>query len=253
MFKVSWLPMIKPTHEYTQIRYVLPVSNIQTPRLWELAQHVAAPLCLFDVEGSGCTQDGRGGIVELAMLHIAAAEDPSLVINRFNPETMIGREAYNAHGISAKDVVGAPTFATVAPYLAGLFRRSVMIGFGSKTSDVPLLLQNIKHYDAPTLPPRRQLDLRDIWRAVSGQGKVGVRGTLQDVAGHYSVPVRSAHAAGNDVMTTALLLEAMIYAHGVTAAIEKIRTYVPPKPPRSRLMVPQRLPVVDIEGLIPTS
>jgi DNA polymerase III epsilon subunit-like protein len=84
---------------------------------------------VLDVETAGVDAGQplwEGHVVELAVVHVDLWNPPSLVFNsRLRPGTAIRTTAI--HGISERDVEGAPTFADVAEHLESLFGGRVLV------------------------------------------------------------------------------------------------------------------------------
>jgi DNA polymerase III epsilon subunit family exonuclease len=90
---------------------------------------VAAPVgyAVFDCETTG-TSPGRDEIVSLALVRLDAhGVEVGRCSSLVRPSCPIPREATAVHGISYRDVAGAPTLAEVAPELLRLLEGAVFV------------------------------------------------------------------------------------------------------------------------------
>ena len=188
------------------------------------------------------------GIVEISIAAVDCDGTPSWVFNKIiDPEVRIPYGASKVHGIYDKDIVGAPTFFAVAPFLRELFHGPdvLPVGFNSWSFDEPYLNAVADRYGIPPILPERQTgDLRRVWLQVSPPENNG-RGRLSDhIAPVYNVSVENAHRAWGDVRTLIRTMEAMIVRHGR----ELVAQYLTD---RSRVRPPVSVPEAKKEEVVP--
>ena len=175
----------------------------------ELLQHLGHPLCVLDIESTG--GGGHAGIVEVAWRRInldGTSQAQSLVLD---PQKSISPYASRIHGYYDQHVRGKPRFPAVHAHLRRALDGALFSGFNSKESDASMLRSSVARYRLEPLPIGRSLDVRDLWKRISGSDK----GRLADVADVYGVETGPAHKAHGDVLTTVNVLEAMIQEHGL--------------------------------------
>lgn len=201
-----------------------------------LAAKLGRPVAIFDLETTGLIGPNPVGIVEYAIRTVGMdGSEPKSVCSRVNPEMPIPWQAWKVHGIGSKLVAGKPPYPAIHANFMGAFSASVICGFNINEYDIAVIRENAERYGLPFSPPAMSLDIRDVWREVSGSR----RGTLAAVAKHYDVTPGQAHAAMGDVHTCAAILEAMVSRHGVDFLSRFVRQ---PKmaeheaaPPKSKL------------------
>ena len=98
-------------------------------------------LCFFDVESTGLNVL-RDRIIQIALIKIKADGSPDEELNLLvNPGMVfISQEAYEVHGISAKDVANKPTFDKVAKQIFDFIGDADLAGYNSNRFDVPILI-----------------------------------------------------------------------------------------------------------------
>lgn len=99
-------------------------------------------LCFFDVESTGLNVL-RDRIIQIALIKIKADGSPDEELNLLvNPGMVfISQEAYEVHGISAKDVANKPTFDKVAKQIFDFIGDADLAGYNSNRFDVPILIE----------------------------------------------------------------------------------------------------------------
>lgn len=168
---------------------------------------------ITDTETTGLPskKGNPAGLVEFAAIVIHPTGEYGEVSTLINPEMTIPRAATDVHGITESMVADAPTFEAISDFVRKSFGEAVVSGYNTKRFDVPVLLANMSRYGREIPPPVHQMDVRYAWTVLRKTQK----GTLTEVAAHYSVSVANAHRALDDVVTTALVLERMIFSHGL--------------------------------------
>lgn len=99
-------------------------------------------LCFFDVESTGLNVL-RDRIIQIALIKIKADGSPDEELNLLvNPGMVfISQEAYEVHGISAKDVANKPTFDKVAKKIFDFIGDADLAGYNSNRFDIPILIE----------------------------------------------------------------------------------------------------------------
>ncbi len=176
-----------------------------------LARDIGRPICVLDVETTGLPSDKTPvALVEFGYVVVTSDNEVKVAGTLVNPQVTIPWHATKIHGIQDRDVRDAPHFTAIAPAIAAMFGKFAIVGFNSTAFDVRVLQENLARAGQPCDAPAVQLDIRDVWRT-NGHGE---RGKLADLALHYGVDQVSAHRAVGDALTTARILDAMIYRHG---------------------------------------
>ena len=187
------------------------------PLLTRLAQELKSPIFVLDCETTGISQTENIGLVEYAALSISMSGAVSMFSTLVCPEIQIQPGASKVHGISASDVADAPRFPSIYDPVTKAFTTGLVVGFNSRTYDVPVLCANMARYQLPIMNARGQLDVRDMWAQLQGP-----KGKLAELAAHYNVEPGKAHRAAGDVITTARILETMLWKHGSDLATQNI-------------------------------
>lgn len=119
-------------------RSVLDLASLG-PRFASFVAGLERPLVFFDLETTGI-DPVRDRIVELSLVRLVPPDtiEPPRTW-RIDPEMKIPAEAQDIHGISNADLVGAPTFAALAPTLVELLRDADLGGFGISRLDLRML------------------------------------------------------------------------------------------------------------------
>ncbi|MFI1579009.1 TerD family protein [Embleya sp. NPDC020630] len=110
---------------------------------------------------------------------------------------------FQAHGLFDDDVVNAPTFAEVAPWLANLFRQRVVVAHNARF-DIGFVEREFQRRGRPTVPP---LTTVCTMREAPHHLPEAPRFTLLACCEAAGVPVDGGHGAAAKAMGTARLLE----------------------------------------------
>lgn len=189
---------------------------MQTPLICRLASELKKQIIIIDLETTGFV---KPGVVEIACFKAKPDGQVSYKSTLVNPERPIDSRATAVHGISHKDVMGHKPMSAHLDFIARCYAEGVMSGFNVISYDLRVLRENADHYQHRGLGTAQALDVRDLWKAVSGSSK----GKLVDIAQHYQVEVKDAHRALGDTLMTAQVLEAMLRKHGLLFAKNAIR------------------------------
>lgn len=180
----------------------------------QIAQQVGFDLVVLDIETSG-QYEPFPGIIEFAAKIYSPDGGVSVIEQLLNPGQEISFYAQRVHGIRERDLIGKPTFQAIANDIQWMFESAVMVGYGIKSADVPVIKKNAIAYGVDLNASYKMLDLQRSWNRISGQNK----GRLGEVAAHYGVACGRAHRAMGDVETTERLLCAMVEAHGLDVVV----------------------------------
>ena len=110
---------------------------------------------------------------------------------------------FQAHGLFDDDVVNAPTFAEVAPWLVHLFRQRVVVAHNARF-DIGFVEREFQRRGRPTVPPLTTLCTM---REAPHHLPEAPRFTLLACCEAANVPVDGGHGASAKAMGTARLLE----------------------------------------------
>jgi len=180
--------------------------------LFKVAGTLNKVLTVFDLETSTFIGRPNFGITEIGMLHINAkgqvAQSGSLV----NPEHRIHNNVISITGITNEMVCGAPNWGHIwLDAVEWMARDHILIGFNSKTFDIPALKSQHNRYAQKSLLVNEDWDVRILHQYLHRTQK----GKLADVARLLKIDVSSfkGHRALNDVVLTAAVLSKMVQLH----------------------------------------
>lgn len=181
------------------------------PMLTLLAKHTNKNLVILDTETTGLPNQAICGIVEFGALaiYVNGTQDEREFF--INPGIPIPYAASKVHGIHDHHVKSAPALDKMKGLIENTFGRSIISGFNTRTFDIPVICKDFRRYGIDMCEPSHQLDVRDVHLAAAKTQK----GKLHEVAEKYGVTPDTAHRAMGDVRTTARILEAMIFEHGL--------------------------------------
>lgn len=155
-------------------------------------------LCFFDVESTGLNIL-RDRIIQLAIIKVKADGSPDEEFNMLiNPGMVfISQEAYEVHGISAKDVANKPTFDKVAQEIHDFIGDSDLAGYNSNRFDVPILMEEFARAGVDfEIESRKLIDVQRIFY------KMEPRTLSAAVKFYCNKPMENAHDAMADVQAT---------------------------------------------------
>jgi len=163
-----------------------------------------AGYAVVDLETTGLFPGGHDRIVEVGVVLVSPdGEVEGSWETLLNPGRDLGRQ--DIHGISAADVLGAPTFAQVAPMLAELLRgRAFVAHNASFDSRFVAARFGWLGYEVPVAPESSVCTMQ--W----GSRLLGVPRTLAGACAHVGVELRNHHSALADAQAAAGLLRCMI-------------------------------------------
>jgi DNA polymerase-3 subunit epsilon len=155
-------------------------------------------ICFFDVEATGLNIL-RDRIVQLGVIKIKADGSPDETLNLLiNPGMVfISQEAYEVHGISAKDVANKPTFDKLAQQIYDFFGDADLAGYNSNRFDIPMLMEEFARAGVDfDIESRRLIDVQRIFY------KMEPRTLAAAVKFYCDKEIVNAHDAMADVQAT---------------------------------------------------
>jgi DNA polymerase-3 subunit epsilon len=155
-------------------------------------------ICFFDVEATGLNIL-RDRIVQLGVIKIKADGSPDETLNLLiNPGMVfISQEAYEVHGISAKDVSNKPTFDKLAQQIYDFFGDADLAGYNSNRFDIPMLMEEFARAGVDfNIESRRLIDVQRIFY------KMEPRTLAAAVKFYCNKEIVNAHDAMADVQAT---------------------------------------------------
>lgn len=195
---------------------ILEYDSSDFPLLVSMVKKLDKELVIFDLETSDLLRSQNFGITEIATMRIKLDGSVRLYCRRLNPERPISPEASAITGITDDDVKNEPLYGeAIGESMAYLARDFMVSGFNIRSFDIPGILKVHERYGLAQPRFLDVVDVRDIWMAVSK----GERGKLTDVMEHYGLKADGAHQAFADVVMTAMILNEMIWRHGIDAVL----------------------------------
>ena len=111
--------------------------------------HLTRPIAFLDLETTGKYPE-RDRIIEITMTAVAPDGETFTATTLVNPTIPIPAAATAIHGITDEMVLNKPTFADLAPRLAGRLAGMDLAGYNITRFDAPLLVAEFRRVD-PTL------------------------------------------------------------------------------------------------------
>ena len=155
----------------------------------------------FDIESTGLSTE-TDRIVQLAIMVVS--KDGTVLVDKaklYNPTIPISKTAFDAHGISDKDVKDAPLFSSDAKKLKKMFENKIIIGYNIMRFDVPMLLAEFARAKVDVDFSGKFIDVLNIEKKLNSN-------RLEDAYFRYTGnKLTGAHDAGNDVRATKVIFE----------------------------------------------
>lgn len=123
------------------------------------------------------------------------------------------------HGLTARDVADAPTFAELWPFLAPFFGPDQLVVAHNAPFDAGVLRETLTYYDVP-VPTYQLLDTVRSSRKLYPEF---ANHKLNTVAAELAIPLAQHHNALADASATANILLAQIQTFGANALAEFIK------------------------------
>jgi DNA polymerase III epsilon subunit-like protein len=184
--------------------------------LHRLARQIDRDLLIYDLETSDLLDSENFGITEIAVMRVFRDGTIKVHTRMLNPERPISPKASEITGITDDDVKDREHYGEgLAKAMCGAARDCLVIGFNIRNFDIPGILKIHERYGFDTPWFVDVLDVRDLWIALSGKKA----GRLTDIVEMYGLHVEDAHQAAADVAMTGLVLNQMLWRHGVDAAL----------------------------------
>lgn len=168
---------------------------------------VTAPdgYAIFDCETTG-TLPGRDEIVSLALVRLDADGDEiAQYTSLVRPSCPIPAEATAVHGISYRDVAGAPTLATVAPELLSLLDGAVFVAHNAGF-DLSMLRHGLAAAGIEYKPPAVACTL-EAFRLLE---PLASDHRLESICERRGIRLAKPHDATSDVAATVTLLRVLL-------------------------------------------
>lgn len=165
---------------------------------------------ILDFKTTGLFPGGHDRIIEVAVVHTDRFGNVTGTWETLvNPGRDLGRQ--DIHGISAADVMAAPTFEAIAPRLVGLLSGRVIVAHNARFDTGFLLaeLNRIAYQPELDLPAICTMQLAK--QLIPGSGR-----SLADCCAAFDIELVAAHRAAVDALATARLLAAYIELTGDT-------------------------------------
>lgn len=162
---------------------------------------------IIDFETTGLNAKGTDRVVEVAVVH---ADQDGRVTGVWDTLVNPGRDvgATRIHGITAGDVMRAPTFAQIAPRLVELLAGRVIVAHNA-AFDTRFLVAELTRAGYEIDPPEHTIcTMRLAKDLLPGAGR-----SLRDCCDAFDIDLDDAHRASADALATAQLLEACIAAY----------------------------------------
>ena len=181
-------------------------------------------LCFFDIESTGLNVL-RDRILQLAIIKYPKNNKPveelSLLIN---PGVPISEEAFQVHGISAKDLANKPVFSQVADKINKFIGEADLAGYNSNRFDIPMLIEEFARVGIDfDMSKRRTIDVQRIFYKMEPR-------TLKAALRFYcQKELVDAHDALSDVRATISVFEGQL-AKYVGKEVENDDGVVGPSP-----------------------
>ena len=156
------------------------------------------PVAIIDFETTGF-QPGPARVVEVSILRMDNEGPPRMLLDTIvNPQSPVA--ATEIHGITDRDVSGAPTFRELAPLIARSLSGCVVAAY-NVSFDMKFLEFEMRTagFDQP-LPHLCLMYMRPLL-------ELGKRATLDAACAEHGIEHESAHVAGSDVQASAKLFD----------------------------------------------
>lgn len=200
-------------------------QNSNYPLLKELSKLLGKKITFVDLETTSLLNfsEDQFGIVEIALIHITehgVVRKTSLI----DPRRKIPAKSTQITGITQEDVRGKPAFDHFAKYVKNFLTQDLVMGFNSKTFDIPGLIVELNRteHSGVTKDSVAQLDVRDMYLIDKrSRGLTDSSGTLVNSAKEHGVVLEgNAHRASYDIELTAMVAHKLIEKHGVQWAVD---------------------------------
>lgn len=162
-------------------------------------------LCFFDIESTGLNVL-RDRILQLAIIKFQKnSNQPEELSMLINPGVPISEEAFQVHGISAKDLSNKPVFAQVSDKIFKFIGDADLAGYNSNRFDIPMLVEEFARVGIDfDMAKRRTIDVQRIFYKMEPR-------TLKAAVRFYcQKDLTNAHDALSDVRATISVFEGQL-------------------------------------------
>lgn len=165
------------------------------------------PLVIFDLETTGLAV-GEDKIIEIAYEKILPSGEILTYCQRINPGRSIPEESSRVNGIYDKDVMDAPSFATLCYELWNMFEGADVGGFNVIGFDLPFLKGEFasvgKSFD---FSGKRVLDAKILYHKMEARDMFAPRNLSAAYKLYCGKEHTTAHTGAGDVRVTVEILE----------------------------------------------
>jgi DNA polymerase-3 subunit epsilon len=160
---------------------------------------------VVDVEATGTSALGGDRIMEVAVVEVKAGQCRVLFDSLINPERPIPSFVTSLTGISWEMVRNAPTFAEIAPQLAGVLEGNIFVAHNAGFDWRFVSTEMLRATGRP-LVGTRLCTVRMAKRLLPTLR----RRSLDHVSAHYGIINHARHRAGGDAVATAEVLRRLL-------------------------------------------
>lgn len=164
----------------------------------------------------------RHSAVSLALVVVRDGEIVDKFYSLLQPSTPFSEQNSRIHGIYPQDVIDAPDFSEVWPYISNFFTDDQLVVAHNAAFDAGVLSATLQYFDLQ-VPAYRLLDTVRTSRRVHPEL---TNHKLNTVAAHLQIPLAQHHNALDDASATANILLAQIQSVGSTALADLIKFQV---------------------------
>jgi DNA polymerase III subunit epsilon len=177
-----------------------------TVSLMECSAPARPGFAVVDLETTGFSPE-QERVIEVAVVVLDPdGREVDAFCTLVDPEC--GPGPTHVHGITAEMLEGAPTFAGIHPYLAGLLSGRVVVGHNVDRFDLAFLLAECRRLGGEALVPASVTTL-DTLRVAQAYLDLPGKARLVDCCDRYRLTWDDHHSALGDARVTAALFGAM--------------------------------------------
>lgn len=212
------------------------------PILARFAQEIRSPLTFISVQLVESAAENKVRLVEVSTLSISRTGASSWACyfadaSSLNHNTVPGAGIRRSVGL--RESREAVSFSVLYEHISKAFLGTLVIGFGSGRTDLPVLLKLMNAASAPTVRPKAHLDIQNAWWQIQ-KAEVG---EFSAAGAMYNVSVGQNPRGDDAVLATAKIYEAMLWRHGYEVLVKNIEINDYPYVPMSESKVSKDLPL----------
>lgn len=175
------------------------------PLIAKLGQQIRMPVVVLDLKTIGSGSCTEVGIEQCSAITIGQSGSVTEYSSKVSPDLKLL-------------MADANDFRSIYDSLSRAFTTSLVVGCNTALYDIPAIYGNMLRYGLPIISARTQLDITDIWQQpVSGEDG------LKRMAEHYGVEVGKSHLVSRNAITSARILEAMLWRHGSETVLKHLQ------------------------------